>query len=105
MGAIALFASIAGNIAMVASLRKRQDTHHIDPLPLEVRGVSGAVTEANCSERHDDIRRRLDEHTNQIDRIWHTMRDEDEKTRIMIAKGLTEIERALGRIEGKLSNE
>lgn len=105
MGAIALFASIAGNVAMVLSLRTRKETRLIEPNPLEVRGVSAWVTESQCGKSHHEMQRQLDSHQVEIRNIWVTMHGEDEKTRNMLIKGLQDIERALGRIEGKLAGK
>jgi len=105
VGAVALFASIAGNVASVVAAKGRKERVGIEPQPLEVRGVSPWVTEQQCGQMHKDMHRRLDEYGVEIRNLWGTMHKEDEKTRNMLVKALQDIERTLGRIEGKLENQ
>lgn len=55
--------------------------------------------------RHVEVSRRLDDHDEQIKDLWGTVRGENEDIRDEMRKGFQSVERALGRIEGKLSRD
>jgi hypothetical protein len=100
-----LFVAVLAGAASVAAIlgtfmRKKRELY---PQPLEVRGTTEYVTANMCSTQHGEIDRRLNDHTHQLETLWTTMREEDEKTRSELRRCFQDIERSLGRIEGKLN--
>lgn len=102
--ALLFLTGIAGGAATVISiLTARNRRRQIEPQPLEVRASPAYATVAQCHEKHVEIGRRLDGHDHEITALWNTMRAEDNAIRAAIAKSFADIERALGRIEGKIN--
>ena len=60
------------------------------------------VTHAVCDASHREIINRLTRNESSLASAWETMRREDETTRSEVRKCFQDIERALGRIEGRL---
>jgi hypothetical protein len=56
----------------------------------------------SLGERHSEVDRRLGEHDRQIADLWVTMRNEIQRIESSNSAQYKEIERSLGRIEGKL---
>jgi hypothetical protein len=104
--------SAAGNVALVVTvivlLVRKSQPIEIDKQPVHVTGrmkvepQPGLATQAECELRHADISRRLDGHDHEIESLWTTMRAEDKATREILDERFQAIQRALGRIEGKI---
>jgi hypothetical protein len=78
------------------------EVREIGPQPLTVKKADEFVTVQQCSLAHSGIVERLDGHDAQIQELWSAMREEDEETRKRMDESFQSIQRALGRIEGKL---
>jgi hypothetical protein len=106
---IVMLAALGGAgvvVGMYAVFRKKG----IEPQPLGVEVEGGVqvekrtqfVPKPTCKILHNEVDRRLAEHDKSIQSLWSTMREEDERTRAQLNKSFNDIERSLGRIEGKL---
>lgn len=71
--------------------------------PVDTRKVVPLATVHDLNLLRADHDRRLTDHDRQIGELWKTMRDENESIRDEVRKGFQDMERSLGRIEGKLS--
>ena len=91
----------AGVIVMIV----RKPRVSVDPQPLDVRSVDKFATRDFCTMKHAEIKAALDRHENELDALWNTVRAENESIRHELRKGFQDMERSLGRIEGKLSNK
>lgn len=94
LGGGAAVATIAGLFVK----RKRQ----VEPQPLEVKASAEYVTEDQCRERRGEMAARIKALEAQAENLWSTMRRENTDIRAEMAQTFKDIERALGRIEGKL---
>jgi hypothetical protein len=102
--AVLLLCGILGGAASVAAivgliLKRRRI---IEPQPLEVKPAAEYVTKEFCADRHTETKKRLDEMSKQVDALWSTMRSENTAIRGEMTRAFQDIERALGRIEGKI---
>ena len=94
---------LAGGLAatgIYANITRR--AREIHPQPLKVQAVSGAVTEQKFEAGNHEIGRRLDTQDKQIADLWNLVRNEHVAIRAEMSHGFQSIDRALGRIEGKL---
>jgi hypothetical protein len=94
LSGLASAAAIAG--ALFAKRRK------IEPQPLQVEEAEKFVTASACGSSHAHLIKRLDQHDEIIRDLWTTFRAENASIRHEMTKGFQDMERALGRIEGKL---
>lgn len=101
--ALVLVVGLAGGAGAVLTVagKYRKQVRTIEQ-PLEVRPSPNLLSVEGHAQTHQEVDRRLEGHDMQIDSLWKTMRREDEHTRAETRKCLQDIERALGRIEGKL---
>lgn len=81
--------------------RKRQT---IEPQPLRVKKEAEFTTVEACGQRHAEVDRRLDHHDGEIMEIWKTLRKENTAIRQEMARTFQDVERSLGRIEGKIDD-
>lgn len=89
--AFGFWVSVLANLALVVglgvSLTRKKEKRIIAPQPLEVEGelkVQSKGRRFNAGEwdaKHVEIDRRLDEHGEQIESLWSTMRAEDKESR------------------------
>jgi hypothetical protein len=102
--AVLLVIGLLGGAASVMAIAGyfRRNKRVIEPQPFEVKEAPEFVTAGVCLEHKEAIERRLGQHDRQIEELWTTMRAEDAAIRALMAKSLADIERSLGRIEGKL---
>jgi len=84
---VLLVLGLLGGGAAVWSVfgRKKQQ---IEPQPLQVS--------------QPDVQRRLDRHDEEITELWKTLRKENTNIRAEMARTFQDMERSLGRIEGKI---
>ena len=107
----ALVIAIVGGVVGIMVSRRKREVRRIEPQPFEVTGEvrtksrMPAVRTDTCNAMMGEVTRRLTDNETQIDRLWFTMREEDEKTREALNKSFHDIERSLGRIEGKLDRD
>lgn len=103
-------ALVASSLAMVGvwiqGRRKQSNKREISPQPLEVTGeIAKAPKRFNAAlaeQQHGELKSRIDDHDAEIDKIWFTMRAEDEATRKELRDYVARTNLSLGRIEGKL---
>jgi hypothetical protein len=97
---------VAGVVILWIGLRWKKDPGKIERSEhTKVLPKTGRFSMFMCEEKHSTIDRRLKSHDEQLQNLWQTMREEDEKTRQMLNRTFQEVERSLGRIEGKLDSK
>jgi hypothetical protein len=108
---ICLFGIVAGAGAVLALIgRFTKQTREVRGGPVVVEGEVKVLPKGRrfsaeaCDAKHTEITRRLDGHDEQINHLWFTLRDEDAKTRKELNDTFQSIQRALGRIEGKIDD-
>lgn len=92
---------IAISVNLVSLIRKPSTA--ITPDPLRIEKLDKFATRDFCNVKHTDIQVRLERIDHEIGALWATVRTENENIRNEVRKGFQDIERSLGRIEGKLS--
>ena len=70
--------------------------------PIQTERVPKRFNAALAESQHEALKERVDGHEAEIDKLWFTLRDEDEKTRKETRDFVEKTSRSLGRIEGKL---
>lgn len=71
----------------------------------EVSFSEEVVSKQMCTSLHTETDRRMLQCEKQIAELWNTLRSENESIRDEMRRGFQDMERALGRIEGKLDNK
>jgi hypothetical protein len=102
-----LLAGAGAVMSIVSARNKRREVRMDPPLPqpLEVKPVSKYVTREDCVVSHGDFMRRLEGHDHEIEQLWTVLRRENTEIRQEMRKCFADIERSLGRIEGKLDRK
>ena len=102
--AMLLFAGLLGGglaaTGIYSNMTRR--AREIHPQPLQVQAVAASVTEEKFEAANHEISRRLDTQDKQITELWNLVRNEHVAIRAEMSHGFQSIDRALGRIEGKL---
>jgi len=98
------FIIIAGvflsNAAAIAALLRAGKTQK-----REVSFSEQLVTKEFCTSSHQAQDRRIESVEKQATDLWNTVRSENAKIRAEISKGFQDIERAIGRIEGRFAGK
>lgn len=82
--------------------KREPQRREILPDPLRTEEVPKRFNAALAKSQHDSLKERVDGHDAEIDKLWFTLREEDEKTRKETRDFVEKTSRSLGRIEGKL---
>lgn len=90
------------NATKQAHRDRETKTRDITPQPLVTERAPKRFNAALAESQHIEVTRRLDDHDAELDRIWFSLREEDEKTRKELRDYVAETNLSLGRIEGKL---
>lgn len=100
---VGLVATAVGGFIM---LRKAGNTaaeaRVISPQPLQIESVAKLVTRDQCEALHMSLADHLARHEKSIESLWGTVRTEHTKIREEMNRAFKDIDRTLGRIEGKL---
>jgi len=97
--------SVAAMIIGIVKTLQPPKPHRLnDDPPIEVRKAPKRYNHDLFVSQHDDVNRRLNGHDKEIEQLWSTLRAEDAETRRQMAESFLSIQRALGRIEGKLED-
>lgn len=83
----------------------KRRTVKIDPTPLKVSQTPKRYNHELTEQRYNEVSGRLDGHDVKFQEIWKTMRAEDAAIRMETTRCFRDIERALGRIEGKIDRQ
>lgn len=95
-----LIGIVGGAFAIYFGFRKRHV--QISPQPVEITKSPKRYNHDRTEQRFVDHERRLDDHGDQIESLWNTMRAEDAKIREDNNTQFRLIAKSLGRIEGRL---
>lgn len=87
-----------------AEREKESKPREIHPQPLDVVKTRRFNPDLAKSQ-HDDVTRRLDGHDAELDKLWFSMRQEDEATRKELRDYVADTNLSLGRIEGALGTQ
>jgi len=102
LGLIALL-SVAGIIVGIwATLRKSEPQRLNDDPPIEIRKSPKRYNHDAVEQRFVRVEGQLTGHGLQLTELWEEMRSEDAKLQDDVNEKFQAIQRALGRIEGKL---
>ena len=101
--AFALLSAVGIAVGIWSAFAKR--SIHIEPQPVEVRKSPKRYNHELITTQFQTVDHRLDKHDGQIQEIWTTMRAEDAAVRAEFNRCFKDIERALGRIEGKIDTK
>lgn len=99
IGLVGLIGAIVGIWAAV-----KPKSFAIEGQPVEVSKAPLRYNHELMTERFTQVDTHLRTHDSAIQEIWHNMRAEDNATRAQMEKCFKDIERTLGRIEGKLND-
>lgn len=130
--AIGLIGGAAGVASIIGVFLKKK--RQIEPQPLEVRAAAEFVTRDFCARQHEEWGRRQEELGVRVERLREVMSEDktsfeanasrrsagiyqkidevrkelteaNEETRKQMVRGFQDLERAIGRLEGKLDGE
>jgi hypothetical protein len=105
--AVALSA-ILGVVLLWITYRRKREYRRIEPQPFQIEGDVKAEVKSRrfsapfCDKVHEEVDRRLDSLEKEKELLWTSMRQEDKDIRAELSSSFQSIQRALGRIEGKL---
>lgn len=125
---ISLFANLALIVSVIVMITRKKETRTIKPQPLMIQHADQPVSESDCIARHSESTRQISHMENQLTelrtlrvqdtrdssesrtKMYNALRDlrleltdKQDKIRDQMAKGLQDIERTLGRLEGKIN--
>ena len=92
-------------VGIIKALQKPEPNRIVDEPPIKVEKSPKRFNHDLFVSQHQDVTRRLDGHDKEFEELWRTLRAEDAETRRQMAESFLSIQRALGRIEGKLDKE
>ena len=95
---IGLVVGASGLAGVYGLLKKRS----ISPQPLEIRAAADFVTKDFCGQIHTETARRVAALDDQIRELWTTFRQEDSKTREMLAHAIRDFDQSINRVLGTL---
>lgn len=102
--AVILFAGLlvgsGAAVSIYASLARRRRI--IEPQPLQVAEMPAPYNPVACHGLHSEANRRLSDHDAQLRELWQLVRGEHTAIRGEMSRGFQAIDRAIGRLEGKI---
>lgn len=98
----ALILIVAAIVGIIAAFRTPMPQRLNDDPPIEVRKSPKRYNHDAHEIRFNKIEKDVAANTDEIEKLWDTMRDEDKQIRADVANKFEVISRALGRIEGAL---
>jgi hypothetical protein len=89
-------------VGIIKALQQPEKQTLNDDPPIEVRKAAKRFNHDLFVSQHAEVTHRLNEHDKEFDKVWDTLRKEDADIRRQMEESFFSIQRALGRIEGKL---